>query len=198
MVLADAGNPSSIDLATRDRLAGLGYLVTMMSDEVVTAADANGKALVFVSATTDSNILGTTMRDVTTPVMLCESNLYDDMGMTGSTQNVDYGATSSDQDSLQIIDPGHAMAAGFSGTVAIYTSANQLRWGNPNGSAALVATTADGNNNGAIFGYEAGAPMFGLNAPARRVGFFFSSTTGAMLNGNGWVLFDAAVNWATP
>ncbi|NJN55415.1 MAG: hypothetical protein HC804_12070 [Anaerolineae bacterium] len=48
-----------------------------------------------------------------------------------------------------------------------------------------------------LFGYETGAAMFGLNAPARRIGFFFSATTGANLNANGWALFDTAVSWGT-
>jgi hypothetical protein len=47
--------------------------------------------------------------------------------------------------------------------------------------------------------------MPGLVAPAKRVGFFMSDMTGASFNssgsgsgsGSGWILFDAAVNWAT-
>lgn len=197
MVVGNASPPHPADALVEVRFISQGYVVTMISDENVTAADANGKLLVYVSATTDSGILNTTMRDVLTPVMVCESNLYGDMGFTGPNQGTDYGTTPSNQNSVEIIDPGHPMAAGLSGTVQVYTGSNQIRWGNPNGNAALVATTADGNNNGAIFGYEAGAPMFGLNAPARRVGFFFSATTGAVLSADGWQLFDAAVNWAT-
>lgn len=196
MVVGEAGNPHPSDAAIFAYLLVRGYLVTMISDDNVTPSDANGKALVFVSATTDSNVLGSTMRDVTTPVFVSESNLYDDMGMTGPVMGVDYGTTGSDQDSVEIVDAGHPLAGGLSNTVSVYQSDNQIRWGNPNGNAALVATTADGNGNGTIFGYEAGAAMFGLNAPARRVGFFQSGTTGALLNGNGWMLLDAAVSWA--
>lgn len=188
LVVGNAASPPGPDLATSNRLESLGYQVQMISDEIVTAGDADGKALVFISATTDSTILGATMRDVLTPVIVCESNLYDDMGLAvvlGSALN---------QDAVAIVDPGHPLAASLSGTVTVYTANNQLRWGNPQNSAALVATTAD--DDGAIFGYETGAQMFGLTAPARRVGFFFSATTGAVLSSEGWQLFDAAVFWA--
>lgn len=196
MVVSNAGSPNAGDLNIQTRLTGLGFTVTMISDENATAGDAAGKALVYISATADSGILNNTMRNVTVPVMVCESNLFDDMGMTGGLAGIDYGSTGLDQDSIEIVDAGHPMAAGFSGTVQVYPFPNQIRWGNPNGNAAVVATTADGNNNGAVFGYAMGAPMFGLNAPERRVGFFVSTTTNADLNGNGWLLFDAAVTWA--
>lgn len=197
MVVGDAGSPPPADTAVQARLLSQGYLVTLISDDNVTPGDAAGMALVYISATADSNIVGTTMRNMPTPVMVSESNLYDDMGMTGPTPGVDYGYTDSLQTAVNIIDPGHPLAGGFSGSVTVYTAQNQMRWGNPNGNAALVGISMDGFNRGLLFGYENGAPMFGLNAPARRIGFFFSATTGANLNANGWALFDAAVSWGT-
>lgn len=197
MVVGEAGNPHPADTAVQNRLLSLGYLVTMISDDNVTPVSADGMALVYISATADSNIVGTTMRNVATPVMVSESNLYDDMGMTGPTQDVDYGYTDSLQTAVNIIDPGHPLAGGYSGPVTVYTAQNQMRWGNPNGNAALVGISLDGFNRGLLFGYETGAPMFGLNAPARRIGFFFSATTGANLSADGWALFDTAVNWGT-
>jgi len=38
--------------------------------------------------------------------------------------------------------------------------------------------------------------MFGLTAPARRVGLFLYDESGSQLNPNGWLLFDAALDWA--
>jgi hypothetical protein len=47
-----------------------------------------------------------------------------------------------------------------------------------------------------LFAYERGAAMASGTAPARRLGFFFSS--GAPLNATeeAWKLFDAAVDWS--
>ncbi|NJN55416.1 MAG: hypothetical protein HC804_12075 [Anaerolineae bacterium] len=115
----------------QNRLLSQGYLVTMISDDNVTPGDANGMALVYISATADSNIVNTTMRNVAVAVMVSESNLYDDMGMTGPTVNVDYGYTDSLQTAVNIILPAHPLAGGFSGPVTVYTAQNQMRWATP-------------------------------------------------------------------
>lgn len=175
----------------------MGHVPVMISDENVTPGSADGMALVYISSSALSTIVGAAMRDVPVPVLVSENNLYDDMGMTGATFGVDYGNTDLLQTAVNIINPGHPLAGGYSGPVTVYTAPNQLRWGNPNGNAVVVGTTLDGFDRGALFAYEAGAPMFGLNAPARRIGFFFSVTTGANLSGDGWALFDTAVNWGT-
>ena len=38
--------------------------------------------------------------------------------------------------------------------------------------------------------------MYGMKAPARRVGFCFYRDTAASASREGWALFDAAVTWA--
>jgi CSLREA domain-containing protein len=60
------------------------------------------------------------------------------------------------------------------------------------------ATAASQNRDRlAIFGYLPESDMVGAPAPARRVGFFAGGTTPQVLtNDDGWLLFDAAVNWA--
>jgi hypothetical protein len=37
--------------------------------------------------------------------------------------------------------------------------------------------------------------MFGLSAPARRVGYFLDIQASTRLTTEGWILFDAAVEW---
>jgi hypothetical protein len=39
--------------------------------------------------------------------------------------------------------------------------------------------------------------MVGLNAPGRRVGFYFENATTSALTLQGWALFDAAAGWAS-
>ncbi len=168
----------------------------MIDDDVVTAGDAAGKAVVFISDTAVSTVLGSTMRDVFTPVIVSDSILYDDMAFTGLIADVDYGNTGI-VDTIDITNPAHPMAAGLSGVVTIHNFPAPLGWGVPSPNAEFVATTTDGTGHYAIFGYETGALMVGMNAPARRVGFFFAGLTAAELNGTGWQLFDAAVMWAT-
>jgi hypothetical protein len=48
-----------------------------------------------------------------------------------------------------------------------------------------------------IFAYDTGASMSGMNAPARRVGFFLNNSTATSQNSTGWLLFDRTVQWAS-
>jgi hypothetical protein len=77
------------------------------------------------------------------------------------------------------------------------TTATNFTWGKPNTNAARVAALTNDATRFAIFGYDAGTAMTGLEAPARRVALFLTDTTAASFNANGGALFDAAVKWAT-
>ena len=62
------------------------------------------------------------------------------------------------------------MSAGLSGAVPILLGANdRFVFGVPGQDADVVATIAGDPEKAAVFGYEAGATMVGMNAPARRV-----------------------------
>ncbi len=183
------------DGAVKNRLEGLGYVVEVLSQGAAQSSDAAGKAIVVVSSTVQSSQVGSKFRDVAVPFVTWEAWLYDDMKMTGTGKNVNYGRIT-DQDYLDVTGPGHPLAAGLSGLVSIVPGTTVLRWGVP-GAAAEVAAVAEGDPGKAlIFGYRAGMPMVGLTAPARRVGLPFADDSAAILNADGWALFDAAVAWA--
>jgi hypothetical protein len=88
------------------------------------------------------------------------------------------------------------MAAGLSGTVAVFSSGSSFSWGVVNANAAKIATLTTDANKAVIFGYDNGAVMPGLEAPARRVGLFMTDLTASSFNSNGNALFDAAMRWA--
>jgi hypothetical protein len=127
------------------------------------------------------------------PVVLWETWLYDDMGMSGGTSDSDYG-TDEAATAVTISAPGHALAAGLDGTV---TTGQAIGWGVPASSADIIATVPGSDGHAAIFAYEEGDEMASGTAPAPRVGFYFSDNTAAGLSDEGWTLFEAAVNWAT-
>jgi hypothetical protein len=69
--------------------------------------------------------------------------------------------------------------------------------GAPGQWVVRLATSPDANPQpSAIFAFDAGAPMVGGTAPARRVGFFMGDDTAETMNDWGWKLFEAAINWA--
>lgn len=182
------------DAAVKSRLEAMGLGVVVKDDDLATAADAAGKALVLISSTTASATVGTKFRDIAIPVMLYEYALYDEMGMTGTVNGTDQGKSDS-QTQLTIADPAHPLAAGLAGTVTVLSTASSLAWGKPAASASKVATIVGATAKTTLFAYETGAAMVGLNAPARRVGFAAFDTTPANYDANGWKLFEAAVNW---
>ncbi len=185
---------NSGDAAVRNRLEGFGYTVIVVLDSDSSAADATGRDLVIISSTSDSEEVNSKFRDVAVPVIVNEPWIFDDMGMTGPTEWVDYSWVD-DQTQIDIIDPGHPLAAGLSGTVTVSSVADIVTLGVPNTNAARVATQAGETDWFTIFAYESGASMVDITAPARRVGYFLNDAMSDTLTEDGRALFDAAVNW---
>jgi len=191
------------DVAVKNRLESMGYAVELKEAPQSQTSDANGKVLVLISSTVGSDDVSTKFRDVAVPVIICEHAVFDDMLMTGPTYWTDFGYDENDPGLLTIVDPSSPLAGGLSGNAQVIGPpggiefSNTLVWATtPSGSAMWIAAHGGEPNKAAIFAYEAGAPMVGMNAPARRVGFFFYRNTAAIATSAGWALFDAAVAWA--
>jgi hypothetical protein len=199
LFVANSTTLSNADNQLRNRLEIMGLQVVVKSASSATSADATGKVIVVVSSTVSPSSVNTKFRTVPVPVLTWESELYDDLGMTPTAAG-NFG-TQSGQKSLSVT-AGHPLAAGLSGTQLVFNEPNSpsltttFNWGKPNANAASVATIPSDTSHVAIFGYEAGASMPGLVAPARRVGFFAGDTSAANFTANGWALFEAAVNWS--
>jgi RHS repeat-associated protein len=191
-------NPAAInaaDTAIKARLQSLGFTVTVKDDDLVAATDATGKTLVFVSATSMSTAINTKLRDVAVPVINSEIYLMDDLGMT-DTPTTQMGAYT--HTGVKIVDPSHPLAGGLTGDVTVNTLAStKVAWAIPNANAIKVATVVDDTTLATVFGYAPGAQMYGLTAPAKRVGLYTYNDTAAYHTASGWTLFDAAVRWAT-
>jgi hypothetical protein len=183
------------DAKVKTLLEGKGHVLTIKSGSAAAASDATGKALVVISSTVTSADVNTKFRTVSVPVLLWEPYILDDMAMTNGVAETDYG-TVGGITQVQIYTPSHQMAAGFNGGVAVYDAVGSGTFGKPASTAIKAATYGTDVSKAQIFGYESGAAMFGINAPSRRVGFFFDDNSSAALSGNGEVLFHAAVNWA--
>lgn len=185
---------STSDAAIKTRLQNLGYSVTVKDATSALTTDANGKTVVVISSTVNPTNLGTKFKSVTVPVVMWESLSYFDMGMTAKgTTNA---STATGQTQVKITQPSHALAGGLSGTQTVVTASSTFAWGKPNANAASIASLVSDSTKIVIFGYGQGVAMPGLTAPAKRVGLFMNDTTAASFNNNGWVLFDAAINWA--
>jgi len=179
------------DAAVQSTLVAMGYTVIVIDDGACSASDANGKALVVISATVKDRTVGGTFRDVTVPVLLWEHGIYDEMNMATSK------GTQNKQTQADIVDAAHPMAAGLSGTVTVYASKDYTTWAVPTAAADVVATVRGDASKAVLFGYEAGDVMVSsFVAPAKRVGVFVDADSASKLTADGQALFEAAVNWA--
>jgi len=183
------GDPAALgtDAGIADRLRARGYTVTTYDDNTVTAADVAGSTLTLISQSTSSGALGTRLRTLSRPVIIWKPSLYNDMGMSPTE------ASSVSQTSMTIAQPGHPLAAGRSGTVAIVTASVQLPVGDTAAAATVVGTVA---GRASEFVYPAGTQMSGLTAPACRLAFPMSAGGIPRLTAGGLALFDAAVDHA--
>jgi hypothetical protein len=192
-ILFVVGNTSlnAGDQAVYNRLTGQGYTVTVVDDGDSESSDADGKALVIISSTVTANQVNTKFRDVTTPVLVWERELYDDMQLASNS------GRDNNETQVRIVGAGHVLAAGLANGSQTVSSSHWYTWGAPNlTTAILIAQINDNTAQYTIFAYETGVTMVGMSAPGPRVGFFLENTTASGLNSNGWALFDAAVSWA--
>ena len=194
-------NLNAGDNAVKTRLQNLGFTVTVKlagtNNNAINTVDADGKALVVISSTVLPANVTNKFRFVPVPVLIWESDLLDDMGMTGLTSGTDFGVTGTTQTSVNIVTPSHPMAAGQTGTPAVVSTATTFGWGVANVNSIKIAALASDASKFAIFGYDNGVTMPGLDAPTRRVSLFMTDLTAGNFNTAGGALFDAAAKWVT-
>jgi len=191
LFVAGSGTLGAADQAVADLLTAMDYTVTSIDDDVATAADATGKVLVVISATVNANLVLAEFRTVAIPVLTWEKEIMDDMDLTTS-QGVERKQTQVD-----IVDPGHAMAAGLSGAVAVYTGNEYITWGAVTAGADVAASVVGDSSQAAVFGYETSDVMAnGYGAPARRAGVFLDADSAEVLTTDGASLIHAALSWA--
>jgi ferric-dicitrate binding protein FerR (iron transport regulator) len=189
------------DELVRHRLEKLGFQVKVLGMGTMLGADIKFNNLIVLSSTVASTDVNGQFRDVAIPLVTWEESLFDDFGMTGAAiedrRNDGQGMIAFTAPAEIVIkNPWHPLAAALSNTVRVTTAPGQLCWGRPSPFAAWVATFPSYPTQAAIFGYEEGAMMVGMTAPARRVGLFFDDETPTVLSEEGWAIFDAAVRWA--
>ena len=202
LFISGASPHEEADERVRERLRSRGFTVATEGYWDVTQGDIDGRKLIVFSSTTTVGRklhsrpdLLAALRRTDVPVLTWEPILYHPLGMIPTDVHQKDWATVKRQTRLKIIEASHPLAAGFSGTVRILQEPLQVSWGRPGADVQTVAADAGDPSKAVIFGYERGAAMPGLRAPARRLGFFFFNETPIHVTDEGWALFDAAVDW---
>ncbi|MHC4539991.1 MAG: LamG domain-containing protein [Planctomycetota bacterium] len=205
---------SSMTVAEDDALKafmeGLGHTVTYIDDdedEATTEAAAAAADLVFISESVGSGGIKNEITEIETPMIVGEPYAWDEMGLTEGGGGDDAAVTTD----VEIVAPGHYLAAGLSGTVAVLTDitsalgACNLGKGivGPEATVIARATLADGVTYDVIFVYEKGAalPVAPADGSAQvaadiRIGIGFHANCFPVLSDNYYALLGAAVNYA--
>ena len=187
--------PRYNDRALKMQLERSGFLVDVVDDAAVEKADAEHMDLIVISETVWSKLIGNLFTDVAVPVLCLESYLYDDLHMSGSKRNRDYG-NSRRQQEITMKDSDHSLSAGMSDRIKVTSRRRHVGWAVPTESATIIASVVDHPERAAIFVYKKEEPMAdGDPAPANRTGMFLHGNSASRLTANGWALFDAAVKW---
>lgn len=194
MVVQTSGTPTAGDKVMEGRLTARGIKTTYFSDVAVTAALVLGMDLVVISSSAESGPLGTKLRDVAIPILCIENGEFPLMDMTGKTLNTNYGQLAG-QTKVDISTGGNPMVGALTGTLTISSAAGDFGWGIPADGAVKGAAFVGNANQFPVFGYDKGAQMVGLVAPAKRAAYGIRETLAANLTSDGSKVFDAVLNW---
>lgn len=188
MVVRGQGTATAGDEIMIGRIKAHGFSeVVVVSDAAVTAQSVTGSDLVVISSSAESGPLQDKLKDIPIPVLCVEDAEFTKMGMASAG---DHEAGIS-----QVVIVGGPLVGTASGTLAISSKAGELGWGTPAASALKGATLPGNPARLVVFGYEKGAQMMSMPAPARRAGFAIREQLAANLNPDGIKLFDSILEW---
>ena len=188
------------DIAVNQHLLDRGFDVqlAMGSDVPDDGSTANGRDLIIQSSSLGSGTVEISgvgkFRFLPIPAIFWEPSSLDAFAFQAANGGSTVGETA-----VNIVDPSHQLAAGFSKGLVTVTTAPETQGfgqGTPVG-AHVVATLANDPSQAVIAYYDKSEKGFdNFVMPARRVFFYFLDNTAAISNDNGWKLFDAAVDWS--
>ena len=193
LVVGSVELPAS-DAAIKERLEMLGYAITLVDDNEASAEQVADRDLLVISSTVVPTRVRTTYTDVEIPIVVWDTQLFDDLGMSGNRFNTDYGHE--DLDAVQIVNADHPAAGGLEGTPTVYRQAERIGWAIPQPDADIIASIPGEPEKATLFVYERGDALVDMPAPAPRIGLFFQNDAGEISTIEGWMLFDAAVDYA--
>jgi len=187
-------------------LEGLGHTVRLIDDdedEADTQTAARGADVVFMSQSVNETFMRNKITAIETPMIVAEAAVWVEMGMTfGAGGLLTVGSTH-----IDIVQPGHVLAAGLSGTVPVLnaTGSAHLGMGIAGDQAEVVAraTLSDGRTYDVIYVYEKGALLpvapadgSGQVAAEMRICFGFDQMSVVEWNDQAYALLLAAVDYA--
>jgi hypothetical protein len=175
-----------------DRALADGFSIVFVTDSDAVLEDAADACAVVISGTADGGDVSGKFRDVDRPVVTWEYNIYDDMGFAGGS----FGVAEPLND-IDITDAAHPLAAGYAGTVAIFSGTGRVGWATGTG-AQVIAVRADDAAAATLFEYQPGDLLAdGGAAAGLRIVLPIMDAPDGTLETAALDLFSAAIHRAT-
>ncbi|MCA9200489.1 MAG: hypothetical protein KDA87_23280, partial [Planctomycetales bacterium] len=166
--------------------------VTSLDDNLVSSSSAAGFDLVYISESVSSGRIGTKLTNASVPIISSESYLFDDLGLTGSALQTDYG--NANGVAIEVANPAHPILDGLSGSlITIYADHDNIGWGIPANNNHVIATVPGDSSQAAIMAYARGETLAnGQSAPAARIALpIWNAPTHQLLT-----ILENAMDWA--
>lgn len=201
-VVADKTALLTADVEVRDRLVNtLGHTVTYESDNLL-VGNESGYDLIFVSASVSSGQIGSKLINNTTPLIMGEAFVLDDMNITGTTSGTDFGS-GTPGDEMTIGPDSHPITAGFSGDLVYQTADATRLFGDPVAAAIELAHVPLDTSQSMLFLLKSGDTLnVGTMQSERFVfaGWLYAANnqtnTADNWNADAQTIFDRMVDWA--
>lgn len=192
MISADEP-PGAADQAVIDHIAALGFDVVSHASGEAQPVDVSGAVAVIIGEALGSGSITDAYKDTSIPVIITESYILDDMQF--ATGDAVFNATP--DNFIDVVDPGHPIAGGFSGQVQIASEvADICSTTEAQGATSVIATTVAGGEI-CLAAYEVGAMgLDNVPVPARRVFTFHHAALIPFMNDDGWGFLERSVLWA--
>jgi len=182
-----------------ERFVEAGWDVTLVDDNEIRDVGRDvvaGFDLVLVSSSVDSGKISWRLRKAPEPVVVAEHRLFKSFHFT-ATSGSTVGLTSVTR-KLTIVDPASPLVAGLTGEPLVLRKAKPLNYAMVGGEVHVAAVAKDDADQAVLFSFDAGDELAtGEIATGRRVGIHMGQPLPGLSTGEGWLLFDAAVAWAS-
>ncbi|MEZ6118430.1 MAG: lamin tail domain-containing protein [Pirellulaceae bacterium] len=192
LFVSDTATPQGYETDVVHHLENAGHTVTVISDEAITMGATSTSDLVYISESVSSGRIGSKLTLATVPIIVSESWLFDDLHLTGTVPDVDFGIVTS-ANHVNITSLSHPIVSGLEfAEFDLYATPGNVGWGQPLASS-IISTLSD-TNRPVVFAYASGATLYdGSPAPAARISLpIWNSPSTTTLQ-----LLDNAIDWAT-
>ena len=178
------------------KLREFGISVRIINSSEFNSSDTIGVSVVIISPVmSNKDTIVTVLKNSQLPIVNMEYLLLADLGMTDTVSGVDYGIVMEKQLLCDIIDSTHVIADEFSGTVKLFSDSVTMEWGNPSVEAVKIATISDNPDMAVVFFYEKDSDMFGMKAPAKRIGFLIGGYSIDKAKDGWWHMYRNMIKW---